>query len=330
MLVALVAVYPGCTFGEIVPSLQVLDGRLEVRVVAPSRAPIRTTEGVSLVPDRTFVEAITDARDVALLLVPGGDVAALSDDPSWRALVSACEGACRAGICNGAFALGLAGALDGRRATHMAVERYAPRPTFDPLLALADRHLGAVTYVDEDVVVDGRVITAKPWAALAFARSVAVVTGSTEDEASRLVAYLSGKRDGTTRAPMLHHVSLGVTDVARAARFYDAALAPLGYVRVWSDLRPGETKQAVGYGEPGGGDRLALKQVDAVTPSAGTHLAFGAPSRAAVEAFHAAALGAGGTDDGAPGLRLHYGPDYYAAFVLDPDGHRLEAVSREA
>ena len=129
--------------------------------------------------------------------------------------------------------------------------------------------------------------------------------------------------------PMLHHVSLGVTDVARAARFYDAALGSLGYVRVWSDLRPGETKQAIGYGEPGGGDRLALKQVDAVAPSPGTHLAFGAPSRAAVEAFHAAALAAGGTDDGAPGLRPHYGPDYYAAFVLDPDGHRLEAVTRE-
>jgi catechol 2,3-dioxygenase-like lactoylglutathione lyase family enzyme len=328
MPIALVAVYPGCSFGEVVPTLQVLDGRFEVRVTAPRRAPVRTTEGFTLVPDQTFDEATTNAREVALLLVPGGDVAALLTDPSWATLVSACEGACRAGICNGAFALGLAGALDGRRATHMAIERYAPRPTFDPLLELADRHLGAVTYVDEDVVVDGRLITAKPWSALAFARAVAVVTGSTDDDAERRVAYLSGNRNGAARAPMLHHLSLGVTDVARAARFYDAALAPLGYVRVWSDLRPGETRQAVGYGEPGGGDRLALKQVDTVTPCAGTHLAFGASSRAAVDAFHAAALAAGGIDEGAPGLRVHYGPDYYAAFVLDPDGHRLEAVHK--
>lgn len=127
---------------------------------------------------------------------------------------------------------------------------------------------------------------------------------------------------------MLHHLSLGVVDVERAARFYDATLAPLGYVRVWSDLRPGETGQAVGYGEPGGGDRLALKQVERVLVYAGFHLALAAPSRAAVDAFHAASLTAGGTDHGAPGLRERYGPDYYAAFVIDVDGHRLEAVFR--
>jgi catechol 2,3-dioxygenase-like lactoylglutathione lyase family enzyme len=215
----------------------------------------------------------------------------------------------------------------------MAVEKYAPRPTFEPLLTLAERHLAAVTYLDHDVVVDGHVITAKPWAALAFARAVAVVTGSTDDDAERRVGYLSGRRDGapsTGPVPMLHHLSLGVTDVARAARFYDAALAPLGYVRVWSDLRPGETRQAVGYGAPGGGDRLALQQADSVVPQPGSHLAFGAASRPAVDAFHAAALDAGGSDDGAPGLRPHYGPDYYAAFVIDPDGHRLEAVCRVA
>jgi catechol 2,3-dioxygenase-like lactoylglutathione lyase family enzyme len=126
---------------------------------------------------------------------------------------------------------------------------------------------------------------------------------------------------------MLHHVSLGTTDLDRAAIFYDAALAPLGLVRVWSDLRPGEEGQAIGYGTEGSGDRLALKQVAATIPEApGFHLAFCAPSRAAVDAFHAAALAHGGTDHGAPGLRLHYGPHYYAAFVIDPDGHRLEAV----
>ncbi len=124
---------------------------------------------------------------------------------------------------------------------------------------------------------------------------------------------------------MLHHVSLGVTDIERAVAFYDAALAPLGYVRVWSDL-DGDVA-AVGYGAPGAGDKLALKRrAGAQPPGPGFHLALAAPNRAAVDAFHAAALRHGGRDDGAPGLRPHYGPHYYAAFVVDPDGHRIEAV----
>jgi catechol 2,3-dioxygenase-like lactoylglutathione lyase family enzyme len=129
---------------------------------------------------------------------------------------------------------------------------------------------------------------------------------------------------------MIHHISLGASDIERSARFYDAALRPLGFVRVWSDLRPGESGQAVGYGEPGGGDRLAIKQVSpgAVQPSAGFHVAFPAPSPQAVRAFHAAALAAGGRDNGAPGLRPAYGEGYFAAFVLDPDGHHLEAVHK--
>lgn len=130
---------------------------------------------------------------------------------------------------------------------------------------------------------------------------------------------------------MLHHLSLGVGDIARAATFYDAALAPLGYTRVWSDIRPGEPDQAVGYGPPGGGDKLALKHHgnDARAPGPGFHIALAAPDRPAVDAFHQAALAAGGIDNGAPGLRPHYGPTYYAAFVIDPDGHRIEAVFKE-
>ena len=83
--------------------------------------------------------------------------------------------------------------------------------------------------------------------------------------------------------PMLHHVSLGAHNIERAAKFYDAALAPLGYVRVWSDLRPGEHGQAVGYGPAGSGDKLAVKQVSDPAPNVpGFHLAFSAPSRAAM------------------------------------------------
>lgn len=121
---------------------------------------------------------------------------------------------------------------------------------------------------------------------------------------------------------MLGHLSFGVDNLDRAAAFYDAILAPLGYVRVWT------SPHAVGFGPPGGGDKLALfaRPGQVVAPGPGFHLAFDAPSREAVDVFHAAALAAGGSDDGGPGLRPKYSPTYYAAFVRDPDGYKLEAV----
>jgi len=120
---------------------------------------------------------------------------------------------------------------------------------------------------------------------------------------------------------MLSHLSLGVEDLEQATSFYEAALAPLGVVCVWRNAR------GAGFGPPGGEDKLALfgRPGEARAPGAGFHVCFAAPSREAVDAFHAAALAAGGTDAGAPGLRPHYGADYYAAFVFDLDGHKLEA-----
>lgn len=120
---------------------------------------------------------------------------------------------------------------------------------------------------------------------------------------------------------MLSHVSLGVVDLERARRFYDAALAPLGAVCLYGDER------CLGYGPQNGDEQLNLFRCDR-SPEVGPgfHLAFEAPSRGAVEAFHAAALAFGGRDDGPPGVRVHYGESYFAAFVFDPDGHKLEAV----
>jgi catechol 2,3-dioxygenase-like lactoylglutathione lyase family enzyme len=120
---------------------------------------------------------------------------------------------------------------------------------------------------------------------------------------------------------MLSHLSFGVNDLSRAASFYDQILAPLGYVRLFT------RSQAVGFGEEGGEHRLSLlaKPGQVVPPGPGFHLAFAAPSHEAVDAFHAAALAAGGRDCGSPGLRLNYGPTYYAAFVIDLDGYKLEA-----
>jgi len=123
---------------------------------------------------------------------------------------------------------------------------------------------------------------------------------------------------------MLGHVSLGVRNLALAARFYDAALGALGVVRVWTG------PDVLGYGEQGGGEKLNLfERANARAPGEGFHLAFKAPSRQAVDDFHMAALANGGADAGAPGLRPHYGPHYYAAFVLDGDGHKLEAVCQQ-
>ena len=120
---------------------------------------------------------------------------------------------------------------------------------------------------------------------------------------------------------MIHHLSLGVRDLRASARFYDGALGALGLRSVFED------DEAIGYGVLDDEDVLCLKQRDdAAPPGAGFHLAFAAPTRAAVDAFHAGGLLAGGADNGGPGLREDYGPHYYAAFLVDPDGHRIEAV----
>lgn len=123
---------------------------------------------------------------------------------------------------------------------------------------------------------------------------------------------------------MLSHISFAVSDLRRSAAFYDAVLATLGVERVWTAV------DAIGYGEPGGPDRFAIKSAhpSVTPPETGLHVAFWAPDRAAVHAFHDAALETGGRDAGPPGPRPHYGPDYYAAFVFDPDGYRVEAKSR--
>jgi len=124
---------------------------------------------------------------------------------------------------------------------------------------------------------------------------------------------------------MLHHLSFGVTDLTRSAAFYDVTLSSLGYVRVWAD------KTGVGYGYPGGDDKFAIKlrSTGVAVPGPGFHVAFAAPSREAVSRFHKEALRHGGNDKGAPGLRPDYGEHYYAAFVADPDGYRIEAVINE-
>ena len=124
---------------------------------------------------------------------------------------------------------------------------------------------------------------------------------------------------------MLHHLSIAVTDLKRAMIFYDAALMPLGYVRVFTG------DESVGYGYAGQGDKLLLNlEAQVSVPGEGFHLAFSASEPEHVDRFHAAALLHGGRCNGQPGLRPDYGDNYYAAFVFDPDGYRIEAVVNQA
>ena len=123
---------------------------------------------------------------------------------------------------------------------------------------------------------------------------------------------------------MLHHVSIGVSDVVRAAEFYDAVLGALGYKRTAQYL-----PYAIAYGEGVSEFWIQLPH-DSQPPSSGNgvHFGFSARSRDAVHRFHEAALGHGGRDAGGPGPRADYGPEYYGAFVHDPYGNKVEATLR--
>lgn len=121
---------------------------------------------------------------------------------------------------------------------------------------------------------------------------------------------------------MFSHVTLGTNDFDRATAFYDAVFATLGIGRFY--CKEGHA----GYGEERGDQTWIMHPFDGgpATVGNGTHVAFLAPDRAAVRAFHEAALAHGGSDEGGPGLRPHYHRNYYAAYVRDPDGNKLQAV----
>jgi len=126
---------------------------------------------------------------------------------------------------------------------------------------------------------------------------------------------------------MIDHTSVGVSNFEASRRFYAQALAPLGYGLVMA-MSPEQTggKGVAGFGTPDKPDFWIAGGGAQVPPA---HVAFAAASRSVVDSFHAAAIAAGGRDNGAPGLRTHYHPNYYATFVLDPDGHNIEAVCHD-
>jgi len=127
---------------------------------------------------------------------------------------------------------------------------------------------------------------------------------------------------------MIAHIGIIVSDIERSKRFYSAALTPLGYrmIREYG-VTPARPATSAGFGEPPRAD-LWIYQGD--PGKVATHIAFQVNQRALVDAFYDAALAAGGKDNGKPGLRPQYSANYYGAFVLDPDGYNIEAVSRVA
>jgi catechol 2,3-dioxygenase-like lactoylglutathione lyase family enzyme len=123
---------------------------------------------------------------------------------------------------------------------------------------------------------------------------------------------------------MLDHIGLAVSDLDRSRAFYEAALAPIGLVLLKTQEHNDVGGRVVMFGPAGGEPELVI--ADGERPGEGNHVAFRVEDEAQVDAFHAAALAAGGRDNGAPGIRAKYAPDYYAAFVFDPDGFNIEAV----
>jgi len=123
---------------------------------------------------------------------------------------------------------------------------------------------------------------------------------------------------------VISHITLGTNDKARSAKFYDAVLGALGFERL-----PKPPEKPLAYERDGQMPTIYIYSPADGRPATwgnGTHIAFQADQRDMVDAFHAAALEYGGMDEGQPGLRAHYGPNYYAAYVRDPDGNKLQAV----
>jgi catechol 2,3-dioxygenase-like lactoylglutathione lyase family enzyme len=124
---------------------------------------------------------------------------------------------------------------------------------------------------------------------------------------------------------MINHVSIGVRNISKAKAFYDPTLTPLGYTCLSED------ESSLGYGKDTAAFwLLASESPVPADPRSGLHICFTAPTGKSVDIFHQSALASGGRDNGKPGLRADYGPKYYAAFVIDPDGYRIEAYCNKS
>lgn len=224
----LVVVFPGCAYLEVAAAVAWQSEQGAVRFASPDGSAVAARDGVRLAVDHSFASALALAPRA--VLVPGGELDAVSRDDVLAALLrhhAARDGVIVGGICNGALLLARAGILAGRRCTHTAVDRYAPLPEWAELRAYADPLLRGSVYVDRPVVVDGPVITAKPWAAIAFAAELAVALGTDSPvAAARRAAYLRGERlppEETER--LLFSIDLRAGELPMSRALVDAHVA---------------------------------------------------------------------------------------------------------
>lgn len=175
---AIVVLYPDCVFFEIAAAISLLSKNHQIEMASPDGMPVRVGEGFSVQAALSFEKV--NLAVVRYILVPGGDCWSVMNLPQLDDLLKRAVSNSKiviGGICNGALVLANAGILIGRRCTHTAIPKYAPLPEFQELLDFAVPRFAGSIYVDEDVAVDERIITAKPWAHELFAQRIVAAGG---------------------------------------------------------------------------------------------------------------------------------------------------------
>lgn len=192
----IVVLYPDCVFYEIAAAISLLSEKHEIVMASLDGKPVLVGERFSVAANVSY--AHVNLANVRYILIPGGDCWSVMSCPQLDDLLQRAANASSitiGGICNGALVLANAGLLSGRRCTHTAIPKYAPIPAFKELLDFAEPRFTDSIYVDEDVVKDGRIITAKPWAHAVFAARLAEASGVLAPEAvEKTAARLRGER----------------------------------------------------------------------------------------------------------------------------------------
>lgn len=175
----IVILYPDCIFFEVAGAISLLSRTYRILMASPDGRPVRVGEQFSIEANLAYDEV--NLTKVRFVLIPGGDCSAVMDCPQLDSLLKGAAASTKivvGGICNGVLVLANAGILSNRRCTHTAIPKYASVPEFQELLDFAEPRFAESIYVDEDVVVDGRLVTAKPWAHDLFAKRLSEVLPS--------------------------------------------------------------------------------------------------------------------------------------------------------
>jgi transcriptional regulator GlxA family with amidase domain len=193
----IVILYPNCVFYEIAAALSLLSKDHSILITSPDGKPVQVDEKFTIEASLSYHDVV-DFTEVRHVLIPGGDCWPIMDCPSLNTLLEKAVASPRTvvgGICNGALVLANAGLLRNRRCTHTAVAKYAPLPEYQELIDFASPRFSTSYFVDEDVVVDGNIVTAKPWAHALFAARLAEIAGGIDSEnVAKMAARLLGIR----------------------------------------------------------------------------------------------------------------------------------------